>query len=63
MTFSLRSRSFPGPDLTYSGVEPGQACVVLSSFGTYEFAVRDGSAAASLGGRRGDRILATRRRG
>jgi S-adenosylmethionine hydrolase len=63
MTYSLRSHSLPGPVLTYSAAASGQPCVVLGSFGTYEFAVRDGSAALTLGGRRGDRILAAQRRG
>jgi S-adenosylmethionine hydrolase len=62
LTFSLRSHSLPGPAASYSDVESDQPCVVLSSFGTYEFAVRDGSAAELLHARRGDRVLVTRPR-
>lgn len=57
--FVIGSHSPDGPSASYSAVRPGEACVVLSSFGTYEIAVRDGSAAEALGARRGERVRAT----
>jgi S-adenosylmethionine hydrolase len=41
---------------TYADVAPGTAVALVGSSGLLEIAVRDGSAAASLGLRRGDRV-------
>lgn len=42
---------------TYADVPPGDAVAIVGSSGLVEIAVRDGSAAALLGLRRGDRVV------
>src|SRR5207249_2386948 len=40
LAFSVRSHSVRGPAASYSEVAGGEPCVVCSSFGTFELAVR-----------------------
>lgn len=57
--FRLGATEVLGPVSTYSAVAPGELCVVLSSFGTYEIAVRDGNASVRLGAARGQSVVVT----
>ena len=44
----IAGQQIHGPSLTYAAAEPGQLLALVSSGGTLEVAVRDGSAAARL---------------
>jgi S-adenosylmethionine hydrolase len=57
-TFTLGTYRIAGPVPAYSAVAGGEPCVVLSSFGTFEVAVRDGNAARELAAGRGDPLAA-----
>ena len=55
-TFTIGPRSVAGLRRSYVEVEPGQLLAIAGSSGYLELAVRDGSAAAALGVRRGDSV-------
>lgn len=61
MSFTFESQSLPGPATHYGAVPSSEPVVLLSSFGSYEIAVRDGSAAAVLGLKRGTPVFVSPR--
>jgi S-adenosyl-L-methionine hydrolase (adenosine-forming) len=56
--FEVAGQDIPGPSTHYAAVPAGGLLVVLGSFGYYELAVNEGSAAQLLGIGRGARIRA-----
>ncbi len=57
-TVRIAGQQVVGPSLTYAEAAPGQLLSLVSSDGTLEVAVRDGSAAARLGVAAGEPIVA-----
>lgn len=57
----IAGQQIVGPNLAYAEVAPGQLLTLVSSDGTLEVAMRDGSAAARLGAAAGEPIVVTPR--